>query len=269
MTTLPNGSIRTAVGRWTPEEHAVFVKGMQMYPRQWKRIAELVQTRTAVQIRTHAQKCWNDKMGRQSASSSSPKAVRARRHPPTVGVGPSTPRKKTRTASPNIASLDLRAIRERIVPFTPRSQQPEFVPSPVLLPHEVMRAVAYSQPDQSLVLGAKTAENNSPTSITDPKLFTRASSGLDLVHGEQPFLEPLKPAAGAATSMDLLMNSIKECPPASDAYSLSTSSDQSSSSDDERFEPIGPEIDTISLLNDDMMTTGILGLLFDEAIPAC
>jgi hypothetical protein len=50
-------------------EHALFVEAMELYPiihglhkqeltKQWKKIADIVKTRTLVQIRTHAQKCW-------------------------------------------------------------------------------------------------------------------------------------------------------------------------------------------------------------------
>lgn len=64
MTTenAPQGASKsssTRTGRWTPAEHAVFLKGMRLHPKQWKKIAEMVQTRTVVQVRTHAQKCWN------------------------------------------------------------------------------------------------------------------------------------------------------------------------------------------------------------------
>lgn len=34
----------------------MFLEGLRMYNKQWKLIAELVKTRTVVQIRTHAQK---------------------------------------------------------------------------------------------------------------------------------------------------------------------------------------------------------------------
>ena len=44
------------IGRWTPQEHALFLKGLKIYGKDWKKkIVDLVQTRTAVQIRTHAQ----------------------------------------------------------------------------------------------------------------------------------------------------------------------------------------------------------------------
>ena len=53
-----------STGRWTSEEHSLFLQGLQLYNKQWKQIAELVKTRTVVQIRTHAQKYFQkmDKM---------------------------------------------------------------------------------------------------------------------------------------------------------------------------------------------------------------
>lgn len=43
-------------GRWTKVEHEAFVKGLELYGKEWKKIATLVPTRSIVQIRTHAQK---------------------------------------------------------------------------------------------------------------------------------------------------------------------------------------------------------------------
>lgn len=34
----------------------MFIKGLEMYGKGWKKIAGLIKTRTVVQIRTHAQK---------------------------------------------------------------------------------------------------------------------------------------------------------------------------------------------------------------------
>lgn len=45
-----------AAGRWTPSEHERFVKGLELYGREWKKVASLIPSRTVVQIRTHAQK---------------------------------------------------------------------------------------------------------------------------------------------------------------------------------------------------------------------
>eukprot|EP01031_Cornospumella_fuschlensis_P048068 gene48068-58881_t len=46
---------KECTGRWTREEHQLFIKGLEMYGKGWKKIANLIKTRTVVQIRTHAQ----------------------------------------------------------------------------------------------------------------------------------------------------------------------------------------------------------------------
>merc|ERR1712146_244032 len=43
-------------GRWTLEEHKKFVQGFKMYGKCWKKITQLIGTRSVVQVRTHAQK---------------------------------------------------------------------------------------------------------------------------------------------------------------------------------------------------------------------
>lgn len=43
-------------GRWTKEEHEAFLGALQMYGKEWKKVAAKVKTRTVVQTRTHAQK---------------------------------------------------------------------------------------------------------------------------------------------------------------------------------------------------------------------
>lgn len=44
------------VGRWTAEEHRLFLQGLEQHGKGWKKIASLIKTRSVVQIRTHAQK---------------------------------------------------------------------------------------------------------------------------------------------------------------------------------------------------------------------
>lgn len=47
-------------GRWTDEEHAKFLEGLEKFGRAWTKVAEHVGTRSVMQIRTHAQK-WDEK----------------------------------------------------------------------------------------------------------------------------------------------------------------------------------------------------------------
>ena len=43
-------------GRWTREEHELFLQGMAIFGKNWKQVQQLIKTRTAAQIRSHAQK---------------------------------------------------------------------------------------------------------------------------------------------------------------------------------------------------------------------
>ncbi|CAG9328797.1 unnamed protein product [Blepharisma stoltei] len=43
-------------GRWTHEEHQRFLKAIELYGKNWKKVEEHVVTRTGAQIRSHAQK---------------------------------------------------------------------------------------------------------------------------------------------------------------------------------------------------------------------
>jgi len=50
------GSQGENTGRWTAEEHRLFLQGLELHGKGWKKIAGLIKSRTVVQIRTHAQK---------------------------------------------------------------------------------------------------------------------------------------------------------------------------------------------------------------------
>lgn len=45
-------------GRWTQEEHRLFLEGIKAYGKDWKKMQPLIKTRSLVQIRTHAQKVF-------------------------------------------------------------------------------------------------------------------------------------------------------------------------------------------------------------------
>ncbi|KAJ8629337.1 hypothetical protein MRB53_022660 [Persea americana] len=57
--------------RWTEEEHKKFLEALKLYGRAWRRIEEHIGTKTAVQIRSHAQKFFS-KVVRESNTSSIP-----------------------------------------------------------------------------------------------------------------------------------------------------------------------------------------------------
>lgn len=46
-------------GRWTSQEHQAFLDGLELYGREWKKVAENIPTRSSAQIRSHAQKYFS------------------------------------------------------------------------------------------------------------------------------------------------------------------------------------------------------------------
>ncbi|XP_021888061.1 protein REVEILLE 1-like [Carica papaya] len=57
--------------RWTDEEHKKFIEALKLYGRAWRRIEEHVGTKTAVQIRSHAQKFFSKVVRETSGSNTS------------------------------------------------------------------------------------------------------------------------------------------------------------------------------------------------------
>ena len=69
-----------ATGRWTAEEHDEFLKCLDIYGREWKKAAERITTRTAAQIRSHAEKYFQ-KIEAAGETVSPPPAKKARKEP--------------------------------------------------------------------------------------------------------------------------------------------------------------------------------------------
>ena len=51
--------IKNNIGRWSEEEHILFLKYYNIYGKKWKKISNLIKTRNLIQIRSHAQKYFN------------------------------------------------------------------------------------------------------------------------------------------------------------------------------------------------------------------
>lgn len=62
------------VGRWDDQEHKIFLQGLNTHGKNWKKIAELVKTRSPVQTRTHAQKYFlkNAKKAEETSTDNKP-----------------------------------------------------------------------------------------------------------------------------------------------------------------------------------------------------
>ena len=54
-------------GRWTREEHELFLQALNEYGREWKKVAKRIKTRSSAQIRSHAQKYFQKLQKEQKA----------------------------------------------------------------------------------------------------------------------------------------------------------------------------------------------------------
>ncbi|XP_057500874.1 LOW QUALITY PROTEIN: protein REVEILLE 1-like [Actinidia eriantha] len=107
--------------RWTGEEHKKFIEALKLYGRAWRRIEEHVGTKTAVQIRSHAQKYFS-KVVRESSTSDAdslkpieippPRPKRKPMHPyprklvASLKTGPPVPEQLRRSTSPNLSDSE-------------------------------------------------------------------------------------------------------------------------------------------------------------------
>jgi SHAQKYF class myb-like DNA-binding protein len=60
----------TRTGRWSPEEHLLFLRGIAQHGRHWEKVAKGVATRTTVQVRSHAQKYFKKLVKKERADDS-------------------------------------------------------------------------------------------------------------------------------------------------------------------------------------------------------
>ncbi|KAJ4961054.1 hypothetical protein NE237_020964 [Protea cynaroides] len=148
--------------RWTEEEHKKFLEALNLYGRAWRRIEEHVGTKTAVQIRSHAQKFFSKVVRESNGSSAS--SVKP------IEIPPPRPKRKPMHPYP----------RKRVVSVkkgTSVTDQQERCPSPNL-----------SVSEQA---------NQSPTSVLSAVgSDTAGSSASNSLGGSPP---PVSSAAGANT----------------------------------------------------------------------
>ncbi|KAL3838742.1 hypothetical protein ACJIZ3_023333 [Penstemon smallii] len=104
--------------RWTQEEHKKFLDALKLHGRAWRKIEEHVGSKTAVQIRSHAQKFFSKVVRESNTDDSSstkpieippPRPKRKPMHPyPRKSVSPLkngilVPEKPNRSTSPNLS----------------------------------------------------------------------------------------------------------------------------------------------------------------------
>ncbi|XP_047334743.1 protein LATE ELONGATED HYPOCOTYL-like [Impatiens glandulifera] len=125
--------------RWTEEEHNRFIEALKLYGRAWQRIEEHIGTKTAIQIRSHAQKFFT-KLEKEGLAKGVPVggALDLEIPPPRPKRKPSTPYpRKTATGAHPTLLLEEDRDGKRSAPvssFCPGRETFDFVKKP--LPEE-------------------------------------------------------------------------------------------------------------------------------------
>ncbi|XAR58112.1 hypothetical protein NMG60_11026504 [Bertholletia excelsa] len=158
--------------RWTEDEHKKFIEALQLHGRCWQRIEEHVGTKTAVQIRSHAQKFFS-KVVRESSGSDQCSMKPIDIPPPRPKRKPMHPYPRKLIASINIVTGALGAEEVKRSSSSNLSVSEEENRSPT----SVLPAL------ESEISGA--TDSNSPKGSPSP-----VSSALGVNHGSSVISEP-------------------------------------------------------------------------------
>ncbi|WOG97455.1 hypothetical protein DCAR_0416795 [Daucus carota subsp. sativus] len=181
--------------RWTDEEHNKFLEAVKLYGRAWRHIEEHVGTKTAVQIRSHAQKFFS-KVSRES-SINEEKSVKS------IEIPPPRPKRKPILPYP----------RKNIRPFKTRaclSDEPGSSASPSLLvveqeTHSPVSVLSVVTPEATGV-----ANSNVPNVVLLPASSNPDDHPSGLIKGETIISEEEKGSENGSNSPKGNNSSIEE-----------------------------------------------------------
>lgn len=206
-------------GRWTAEEHKLFLEGLKMHGREWKKVAEKITTRTSAQIRSHAQKYFS-KLAKESGHLHPYDAYigthdHMNSHSSTDTLGESSvDTSKSGTIAPHVSpsllqridrimknpvevesevESTLKSLRERYLQLQLRLQTQEKNKQQRITSYTQNRTIQYSNSPRVTIL-VPSSKIPIPTEIRDSPLFTPA-----LAESKQPLHAQVR-ALGPATA---------------------------------------------------------------------
>ena len=174
VTTTSSGSVAGEnTGRWTAEEHRLFLQGLEQHGKGWKKIASLIKSRTVVQIRTHAQKYFQKLSKARQNGEEGEISMDSRGGPSALAVGlttlgvPTGKRRRLTTGTKRKAISSVVASAHREGKKMVASQEAAGVPCPI--PHLPVIAPALAP---FIINTTQTAGSGTTTPISMPAMST-------------------------------------------------------------------------------------------------
>ncbi|CAL9146667.1 unnamed protein product [Musa hybrid cultivar] len=191
--------------RWTEEEHNKFLEALQQYGRAWRRIEEHIGTKTAVQIRSHAQKFFS-KVVRESGSNDNTGTSKSIEIPP--------PRPKRKPVHPYPRKLSHSSNKE--IPALKQLERPR-LQSPIICeqdnrsPTSVLSAVGSETMGSVFSIGQNGCSSPVSSAAGSNDQDDRGQSPIMMVQEEHK-LRGFDPAVPASTRQDQFPEVIDHCP---------------------------------------------------------
>ncbi|KAK3141698.1 hypothetical protein QOZ80_4BG0337240 [Eleusine coracana subsp. coracana] len=137
--------------KWTEDEHKLFLESLQLHGRAWRRIQEHIGSKTAVQIRSHAQKFFS-KVTRESSADGNgvAAALQIRIPPPRPKRKPTHPYPRKLGNSPGKDALVLRQLDKPELQLQSLYEQENVSPKSVLTGSETLASDSIRSPASSV-----------------------------------------------------------------------------------------------------------------------